>query len=171
MTLEADSIFLQELRASHEWALWAGLQFLKAGFTVQVPPLQVRPNRECLDNYTDHGDLFVWRSPRDRLRFECKSRRIGFTGRHDYPFDTAFVDRVGTWKRKTKARPAAILLISQETRAIMAIGVWTEGAWIIQTKEDHVRNYTRTYYLAPRSLLLEWHELVNHIKGQLAFTQ
>ena len=165
--LEDDTIFLKELQVGHQWQLWAGFQFLKRGFIVQVPPLLIRPSREDIDAYSDHGDIFLWRCSGDRLRFECKSRSLSFTGRRDYPFPTAFVDRVETWKRKANSKPAAILLVSQETGAILAIDAWTESDWVIEEKDDSVRGYRRSYYLVPRSILLEWDELISHINGQL----
>lgn len=168
LKLEDDAIFLKELQTGHQWQLWVGFQFLKAGLIVQVPSLEIRPTHSEIDCFTDHGDIFVWRHLGDKLRFECKSRNLSFTGRHDYPFPTAFVDRVNTWKRKTRSKPAAILLVSRVTGAILALGAWTEDRWVIEEKDDSVRGYRRSYYLACRDLFLEWNELIGHIRGQLS---
>lgn len=167
--LEADSTFVRELKTGHRWQLWVGYQFLREGFVVRVPPLEIRHDRSQIDEYSDEGDLFIScnSSHLNWLRFECKSRDLTFTGRSDYPFTTAFVDRVQTWNRKQKSRPAGILMVSQKTRAILAIGAWTEHEWRVEKKHDSVRNYDRSYYLVDRGHLIDWPDLVSRIKGQL----
>lgn len=163
--LETDAIFLTEVQKGHKWQLWAGFQFLKESFIVQVPPLKLRPTREEIDRYTDEGDLYVWRTFNDRLRLECKSRNISFTNSGDYPFDTAFVERVNTWKRKRK--PAAILLISQITGAIVAIPTWTEPSWFVESANDSVRGYQRYYYMLKTEQLVNWTDFIQQIRGEL----
>jgi hypothetical protein len=46
-----------------------------------------------------------------------KSRTMTFTGPHDYPFKTAWLDTLDGWKMK-KVKPRFVVLICQETRGI-----------------------------------------------------
>ena len=170
MNLENNGIFFKEIREGHRWQLWAGFQFLTEGFIVQVPVLKIRPNRQEIDSYTDEGDIYIWRNntKEEFLRFECKSRNLSFTTNQDYPFPTAFVDRVNTWRRKAKKVPAAILLISQVTGVILAIPTWTQHKWFIKDAHDSVRGYRRQYYMVQSAHLVNWDTLISQIKGQMA---
>lgn len=165
MDLEDDAIFLAEIKKGHRWQWWAGFQFLKEGFIVQVPVLKLRPTRAEIDGYTDNGDLYIWNN--SMLKLECKSRNISFTNCSNYPFDTAFVERVNTWKRKGKGKPAAILLISQKTGAILTIPTWTEKFWFIKSANDSVRGYIRDYYMLNSNQLVDWKDFIEIIRGRL----
>jgi hypothetical protein len=156
--LEEDNVFLRELKKGYGWQLWVAVQFLKEGFAVKVPPLEIRPNHDSIDDYTDHGDIIVLLGSRGAY-FECKSRGLYFNSVLDYPHDTAFVDRVNTWRRKaTKA--VAILLVSRITGKIIVVPASTEKDWLREERFDRVRQYRREYYMAMRNSLRDWADLL-----------
>jgi hypothetical protein len=162
-TLEPDALFLAELKSGHQWQLWAALQFLKHGLAVQVPELKVRPSQDDINDYTDTGDVIVLLPVRNAI-FEVKSRDITFTSSRDYPYTTAFVDRVKTWERKKDNRPTGILLVSQLTGAIVGVPSNSQARWTIETRHDNVRDYDRDYYMADKSLLYDFDDIVAILK-------
>ena len=161
--LEPDALFIKELRDGHQWQLWVALQLLKAGLAVEVPELQIRPSQDEINGFTDVGDVIV-HLPGRRVVLEVKSRSIVFTGVQDYPYPTAFVDRVNTWQRKQCHRPAEVLLVSQQTGAIIGISAKTEDRWMVENRHDNVREYDRAYYMASKGLLYGFAEIVDLLK-------
>lgn len=162
--LEDDGLFLRELRKGYGWQLWAALQFLREGFAVMVPKLEIRPDRDSIDDYTDHGDVIVLLGNR-RVYFECKSRGLPFNSVLDYPYDTAFVDRVNTWRRKAR-KPAAVLLVSRITGKIIVVPVSTEKQWLREERFDSVRQYSRDYYLTTKNSLKDWDSLISWLHAR-----
>ena len=164
-TLEPDALFLAELKDGHQWQLWVALQFLKHGLAVQVPELRIRPSQDDINSYTDTGDVVVI-LPERKAIFEVKSRDITFTCAEDYPYTTAFVDRVKTWERKRDNRPTGVLLVSQHTGAIVGVPSSTQAHWSVESRHDNVRDYDRDYYMADKSLLYDFGDIVAILKGR-----
>lgn len=161
--LESDSVFIQELRKGHSWQLWVAVLFLKEGFIVEVPKLEIRPGRAKINDYTDNGDISIHVNGR-RNRFECKSRNLDFNSSEDYPYETALVDRVNTWKRKADKKPLAVILVSQITGNCVVVPVSTEQKWKIETKRDDIRGYEREYFLVEKNDLKNWDDFISWLR-------
>ena len=163
--LETDEIFLRELKKGHNWQLWVGYLLLKEGFAVRVSSLATRPDHDSIDLYGDDGDVKVT-FPGKTVVLEVKSRNLYFTSIDDYPYQTAFVDRVNTWRRKADNKPVAICLVSQPTGAIVVVPTSSESSWLVETVRDRVREYDRDYYLVNKICLARWESLLTWLKKQ-----
>ena len=80
--------FKQRLRDGYEYQRAVAHDLLDLGWTVRLPPLQVRPTFADRADYSDDGDIWVQRPGSDAWEaVEVKSRNLDFTGVGDYPYD------------------------------------------------------------------------------------
>jgi hypothetical protein len=120
--------------------------------------------RDTIDDrhrFSDEFDLRV--GVRRPCRVDVKSRRLEFTGPHDYPWSTALVDTVSGWNAKA-IKPAAIVLVSQQTRALAVIRGSTEPDWIVRRRFDNVRRIEDDFYEVQRELLASFDDLVEWLR-------
>ncbi len=84
-----DELFKSELANGYFWQQRVAGYFERRGLHVIRQVLRVRPDIADADAYTDDADMYV-----EGKRIEVKSRRLHFTCRGDYPYDTVMVERV-----------------------------------------------------------------------------
>jgi hypothetical protein len=157
--LESEEIFLNELKKGYSYQLVVGEYLRDRGFNVEVDELKIRGDVSEINNYTDGGDIKIHLSRRTII-VEVKSRNVKFESVGGFPYDTIFVDRVNTWKRKEKDKPHAIIIISQINNNMFVIPVSSEPNWIIESRKDTVRNYVREYYLVKKEHIKSMDEFV-----------
>jgi hypothetical protein len=163
--LESDKIFIDELEKGFSYQKIVNEFFISKGFKTKLDPLKIREERSVINKFTDTGDLKII-LPKRTIIVEVKSRDVLFTDVHDFPYDTIFVDRVNTWKRKNKNKPHAIIIISQITKNMFVIPVSGEADWINKTVYDNKRDYTREYYLVNRENLKPMDEFITWLNKQ-----
>lgn len=98
MQIPVQDNFARALEQSKAAVMTAAGFLSDRGYPVMIPPVWVRPHARDREDYSDHGDLFI------QLRVEVKHRRLAFTDRDSYKFDTIIVDRKSSFDR---LRPAA----------------------------------------------------------------
>lgn len=156
--LENDELFRQQLAIGHAHAQYVAGVLRLAGVSVAVTPHRVRERV---------GDRHRWRDEYDLLangkRLEVKSRSLKFTGPRDFPKPTAYVYALRGWDAKIH-KPAAIVLVSQETRGLAVVPASTRPKWIARKTDDHVRRIRYTVLEAPRELLKSVDELVDWLQ-------
>jgi hypothetical protein len=161
--LEAYPIFRREIIEGHRWQLWAAIGLLRHGMVVSVPKLEIVPEGGDIDRYSDKADLLIHGDDRGvftaPIVVECKSRRLRFTTPDSYPYETVFIDRVNTWKRKASHPPEIILFISQSTGKILTLDVArTTKSWVVERNvRDRIRSDPGAHY--------------NHIRDCLAVSK
>ncbi len=165
MELESEEIFISELRKGHSYQLVVAKHLRDRGFNVECGELKIRGDVSKINQFTDDGDIKINLTKR-RIIVEVKSRNVLFNDCNDFPYDTIFVDRVNTWKRKKKDKPHAIIIISQINNNMFVIPVSGESKWIVETRYDTVRNYTREYYLVKKEDLKSIDEFVVWLNQQ-----
>lgn len=160
--LANDELFFEQSHIGRQWELYIGLLLLNEGFAVKLTPKKDLEARDDIKKYKNQKDIIVGSFESDKqIYFEVKSRKLVFTEPSDFPFDTALVETVGSWKNK-KEKPHVILLISQKTKKIVGINRNTEDKWAIKKDQyDSVRKITDPSYLVPKELLTEWESIVN----------
>lgn len=112
-------------------------------------------------DFADEIDLTVGRERRRTL--DVKSRNIAFTSPADYPYETALVDTVSGWQAKPR-KPAAIVLVSQITSAMLVIPTSTEPGWTTRRRHDRVRGMDDRFLEIPRGMLVQLSPLVDWLK-------
>jgi hypothetical protein len=109
-----------------------------------------RPTFEQRGAYKDDGDLFVrWDHDSPVLRYEVKWRNLNFTGPHDYPHPTIFVDEVENMNTKG-VRPDVYIITNKDVTHAVKIKV--DGAPL--SIENHWDKRYHTFidsYSVPRS--------------------
>lgn len=160
--LANDELFFEQSHIGRQWELYIGLLLLNEGFSVKLTPKKDLEARDDIKKYNNQKDLLVGSfESNEQIYFEVKSRKLEFTTPSDFPFDTALVETVSSWKKKTK-KPHLILLISQKTKKIVGVNRNTEDKWIIKEDQyDSVRKITDPSYLVSKELLTEWGSIVN----------
>lgn len=94
---------------------------------------------------------------------EVKSRRLNFNSNPEsYPFPTALVDTIYGWEQKAKT-PLAVVLISQQTNAMLVIPPSTKDSWTEFSSFDKARQIHETWYECPKSKLVRVEELVQFL--------
>lgn len=141
-----DDTFLAQLSIGHTAERIIAARLALASVPVYLPPQSVRATADDAGAYRDSVDLWV-----GTWRVEVKTTSRPFTGPHDLPFSSMFVDTVAKWDAHDP--PArAVLLMSQPTGAVVALWGATSGRWSRVEREDRVRGYTEAFYAAPREL-------------------
>lgn len=128
------------------------------GLDVVQPPKTWRADVSQRHDYVNELDLLV-----NGLRMSVKSRRVRFTCPEDIPSNRnpLFVDTVRKWALK-EPEPAAVICVSQETRA----AIWTPTAhkarWGTKRAFDQVRRYPDDFMTCDKSLWYPLDELIQH---------
>lgn len=158
--LENHELFARELQTGHRWAIYAAEVLCEHGVNAQALPLTFRPSNSVEDRskYYNEFDLLV-----EGYRVDVKSRRLSFTSPGDYPYDTAIVDTVQGWKRKTD-KPVAVLLVSQLAKGIVVVPPSQQHRWTKVTRFDSVRKCEFENYEAPRDDLKTLEEFIEWIR-------
>lgn len=153
--MENDALFLQELTKGHRFERLVAQRLLEKGFTVQVPRKSIRSNVTEIHKYKNEVDLYVGRWQKLPTKIEIKSRDLYFTCPDDVPewCMPLFVMTEDSWKQ-TDEKPAAILVVSQQTGAIIATSSVWQHKWHVIRAPDSVRGIRVTTYAADREL---WH--------------
>lgn len=91
---------------------------------------------------------------------EVKSRNLSFTANPlSFPYETAYVDTVSGWNKKTPP-PLAVIVVSQITQAKLVIPTTTKPYWRQRRSFDRVRQYSDTWYTVHRTHLRPFDALV-----------
>lgn len=154
-------LFVSQLREGHEFAELVAERLRGRGIAARVTPMEIRSDIDDRHRFADEHDLTVGRH-RD-IRIDVKSRNLAFTDAADYPYPTALVDTVSGWEAKTY-KPAAIVLVSQITRAMVVVPRSTEGSWTIRRRSDRVRRIDDRFLEVSTALLRPFDELVRWIE-------
>lgn len=100
---------------------------------------------------------------------EVKSRRLKFNSDPDsYPYGTALVDTVSGWDAKERI-PLAVVLISQETDAMLVIPPSTKESWRHFSSFDKIRRINETWYECPKSNLVHMDRLIEFLAQKQAY--
>lgn len=158
--MKDDAKFKSELIGGYDWELFVAWQMLLEGFSVQVSKLKIRARVEDRHKFAQQKDLKV-----NGWIYEIKSRNEKFTCPIDYPYGTAFVETVKSWDAKIM-KPVATLLVSRETKVILAVPLSSRFAWKVEEKYDRTREINETFYASPKRFLWDFNYLVQHIREQ-----
>lgn len=153
--MENDALFLQELAKGHRFERLVAQRLIEKGFTVQIPPKSIRDNVTEIHKYKNEVDLYVGRWGKPPAKIEIKSRDLYFTSPDDVQewCMPLFVMRKEKWDQ-APTKPAAILVVSQQTGAIIATSSVWQHKWHVTRTLDSVRKIPVTNYAADREL---WH--------------
>lgn len=161
--IENLELFSEQLAVGHRYAMRVGAALLHSGHAVTVAPSTLRASTDDIDGYRDDIDVLITNPNGEQFIVESKSRGIEFgESPESYPYETAFVDTVAGWDRKTR-KPGAVVLTSQKTGAMLVIPGRSQPTWTQGTTRDRVRDITDTWYLAPRGELRTMEELVGYL--------
>jgi hypothetical protein len=156
-----DELFRRELAEGHAYANYVADRMRQQGLRVEVTPMQWRDTIADRKRFSDEFDLMV--GVRRPCRVDVKSRRLSFSGPDDYPWPTALVDTVSGFDAKAN-KPAAIVLVSQETAALAVIRGSTESDWMVRRRFDKVRRIEDEFYEVRRELLASFDDLLEWLK-------
>jgi hypothetical protein len=148
--------FVSRLGTGHRYAESVAARLRERGLRVEVTPMEVREHVDDRHQFADEIDLRVGNS---RRRVDVKSRGLVFTGPHDYPHPTAFVDTVSGWERKAH-KPCAIVLISQRTNGLAVIRRSTRSDWTREWAFDHDRQIRDLFFMVAIEKLATFDEFV-----------
>jgi hypothetical protein len=157
-----DALFSAELKRGHAYAVEVAHRLLAMGIAVEVTPLSMRKTINDRARYLDMPNIVVPGNP--EWAIGVKSRNLCFTGAHDFPYETAFVDTTSGWDQK-KRKPIAVVLISQQTHELAVVPGSTYSTWQKVRAHDMVRNLDDTFYSVPRMQLVEFDKLVNFLRA------
>ena len=161
---ENDELFFNELHKGRQYELYIGLLLMNEGFAVKCSPKRDSVKRKTIHDrhkFKDQKDLLVGSFNKKPILFEVKSRNLNFTSPIDYPFETAIVSTVNSWKIR-KEKPHIILLVSQKTKKIIGINRTSFDKWSInENQRDNVRNITDPSYLCHRDYFISWDKIIN----------
>jgi hypothetical protein len=159
-----DDLFRSELEAGHLWATYVADQLRESGIDAVLTPLEWRDDIDDRHRFADERDIEVGTSA-GPVTIEAKSRRLPFSSDPaTYPYDTALVDTVSGWERKS-VEPKAVVLVSRQSRAMLVIPVrTTRSKWTIKSTRDRVRGIDDDWYQCPRNLLVPFASLVSWLQ-------
>lgn len=153
---ERHAYFLEQLKIGDEWAEYVAARIRHAGKHAEATPTQVAQSAEEVQEFTENEKDILLDQGRT---LEVKSRSVSFTGIHDYPYETVFVDTVEGWLQK-RSDPVAVAVVSQVTGGVVMIPCKTEGLWGRRTVFDGKRGFEITVFECGRGLLRSFEEFV-----------
>ena len=156
---ENDELFRRELEEGHRWASKVGALLEAEGLQVAVTPMEWRATLADADQFASEYDLLV-----EGQIVDVKSRRLDFTGAHDFPYRTVIVDTVAGWDAKP-VKPVAVIDISQKTGGVFVVPVSTFPEWRQEPAYDRVRQIREVNYTVARDLIRPLEDFVTWLRG------
>lgn len=138
----------EQARASIALWLW------RRGWSIELHPLRVAPALDEREDFTDEGDLFIWRGlePR-RLRIEVKGiRSAPFTGLADWPYPDWIVDSAVKYDA-CEPKPHATFGVDRLCRAVGIVRHSTFPQWRRVHRFDRVKGQPCWFYVADLRLV------------------
>ena len=139
--------FLAQLRIGYEQAWLVAERLAEMRLPVRITPMEVRRDLADRGRFRDEIDLTVGA----RL-IDVKSSSRRWMCAAEIPFDPVYVDTVRGWDRKGH-KPAAVVLVSQPTGAMVVVPGSTEAEWVVLNTFDTVRGFAEERYACPKRLL------------------
>lgn len=153
---ERHAYFLEQLKIGDEWAEYVAEKIRQSGKHAEATPLEVAQFPGEVQEFTENEKDILLDQGRT---LEVKSRSVSFTGIHDYPYGTVFVDTVEGWLQK-RSYPVAVAVVSQVTGGVVMIPVKTQPLWGERTVFDGKRGFEITVFECERNLLRSFEEFV-----------
>lgn len=139
-----DELFRKEVSKGHAYERYVADYLSDEGLDASITEQTVRDHVRDASQYEKELDIIVEGRP-----CEVKSRDLWFTGPHNFPYDTIFVDTVSGWNAKDP-EPVAVLCVSQKSKAIIVLPISsTREQWTSTKRWDHVRKINDLFYEAP----------------------
>lgn len=139
-----DPGFVNDLKASeshvHKVAQW----LRERGHKVREKEIRIRPDVHQMRDYADDGDLEI----KERGRVEVKQRKVQFTSKESFPYDTIIVDVAHTWEN-ANPKPIAYILTNKDTTACLIVETSTSEYWIEVKKWDRFKKRERRFLECP----------------------
>jgi hypothetical protein len=127
-----DPLFVHDLLESDKHVRGIADKLRCEGLTVEVQPLNIRPEISQMRQFSDNGDLLV-----NGLRVEVKQRqKVKFTGVHDYPYDDCMVDVCHTFDNAQQPIAAYIIESKPKKGIVCILPCSSKERW---EKKDHIR--------------------------------
>ncbi len=155
--------FVKQLKTGYDYQLKVKEILEQNGLEVFIDDLRIRPKGGNRIDYTDKGDLFVYKD-KQRISLEVKSSSRSYTSMNDYPYNDVIVDMVDNWDNKSHT-PSAIINISQKTLSTFVIPVTSKEYWFKKTIKDNVKGYVKDFYFLNKKHIKTLYDLIEWIKN------
>ena len=135
--MHGEHIFEQRLARAAVWETRIAHRLATAHLPVWCPKTQLQG--------TDHGDIWIgpnYQPPTAII--EIKARPIVFTGPHDWPHPTIYLNRVKDWNQK-QPTPYALVIVSTQTDAAICIPTTTQPHWTTTRTRDSQQPELKPY--------------------------
>jgi hypothetical protein len=145
---KSDPTFIEDLHSSDVW-VWQVARYLRdtGGFHVTIPPLQVRPSADQMNEFSDDGDLLITQ------RVEVKHRPgIEFSCKDDFPYDSIIVDVSHAWDKAMPKPYLYVILSASGSCGIFILGT-THRHWVKESRWDKGKKREREFYFCPIDLV------------------
>jgi len=127
--------FLEGVKASHPKVEFFADWLRRKGWQVQVMPQRLAPTRAQWREFSDNGDLRVWKPGGDAERWEVKHRSLEFTCERDFPFRTVMVCTVFSFDN-ADPKPTEYIMLSAGLTHGLLINAKTKHLWTQQDRSD-----------------------------------
>jgi hypothetical protein len=109
----------------------------------------MRDSFEERDGFGDDADLYFIRRAGGKVGVEVKGRRFDFTGAHDYPYPTIYVDRVN---KVLKSSVTYYVTVNKSLTHLAFVPKASISLWVERKIFDAVKGYPNHVYEAPVDL-------------------
>jgi hypothetical protein len=154
--------FVKQLKTGYDYQLKVKEILEQNGLEVFIDDLRIRPKGGNRLDYTDKGDLFVYKD-NQKISLEVKSSSRSYTSMNDYPYNDVIVDMVDNWDNKNHTS-SAIINISQKTLSTFVIPVTSKEYWFKKTIKDNVKGYVKDFYFLNKKHIKTLYDLIEWIK-------
>ena len=152
-----DTLFRQLQDTGRAFEGYVAASLIGLGLGVEVLPMRTRPDITQRKQYRDRRDIIALCPKGYRAEIEVKSRAVAFTGAHDFPHSSIFVDAKEVIDEKVPA--LAVVCVSQKTGAMLVIPGSSYKHWYEKTSVDRIRKIERTWYVCPNQYLRTFDDL------------
>ncbi len=162
--MENDELFFEQLAIGHKWTEYVAARLNAAGVPCYATKMEKRKNIADRSRFQNERDI-VLTATDGWLEVKSQGNQPFSEDPSEYPKQSAFVDTLSGWRRKNP-RPLAVILVHQQTRAMLVIPVSTESEWGTYTGFDRIRKIQDTWLTVQKKHLRRFSDLVDWLKAR-----
>ena len=155
--MKPDKAFVEDWRTSQDVVNTVALWLEKRGKRAFLFPVELRPHASQRSAYRDQGDIMVLHNGHP-YRIEVKARGIRFTGAHDYPYATVYIDEAYKLEPRSDVDPLlGYCIVSGDVIHVAFIHSDTVAHWVQETRRDPKQGRDCTFVACPKAHVRWFH--------------
>jgi hypothetical protein len=148
---KTDPTFVKDLLESDLYKNLVALWLSHEGWNVTIFATKVRPTSQERFDYSDEGDLEIWKPGHNKIRVEVKHNEFMFTKADDCPFESCIVETAYKMNKIMEAGQRFVVIrLNLNLTHCIVIRQITFKHWTTKTWENQKSHRDNTCYMIPK---------------------